>query len=198
MNNTATWVGSIATVVAAIIALLQYLDVPSDVSDPANGSKEKIPSSTPSPKMKNSLSGFLDVSEILIQSSTPTWLQISEVIAIDASTGKDLALQSKGAEVMVSSLYSGSEEKYVIDGYGPSPFPKIFHSGAPDSSQFLRVTLKKQAKLKSITIMGRVDSFSSRDIYNLTLFNDKNEKILERKDLSAISEDHAVTIELND
>lgn len=151
------------------------------------------------PKTEPPSPGISGVSEILIQSNVPTVLQISEIVAVDASTGDDLALQSKGAKVIASSLFGrGASELYAIDGDGPSRFPNIYHSKGAGLQEYLRVKLKQPAKLKSVTIMGRADCCSNRDIFNLTLFDDKGEQILRKNNLSAAGSSHSVTIDLMD
>ena len=131
----------------------------------------------------------INVSEIRITPSalnTDGWLQISEVVATETGTGNDLALASAGASTAASSNWtiSGpSDESFTIDGNGPSAFPFIFHSNENDGTSFLSVFLASPSSLDSVTIFGRTDTASYRDIYNLTLLDSSGAVLFSAADL---------------
>jgi hypothetical protein len=108
--------------------------------------------------------------KIRVTSAIPTWLQIAELQAIEAITGKNVALASNGATAVGSSNYAGTNPGKAIDGICPAKYPDIFHSNGPGAAEFLEITLDQPANLASLTLYGRVD-FSSRDSYNITIFN---------------------------
>jgi len=116
------------------------------------------------------------VTSIKISNALPDWLQVSEVIATQTGTGTDVALASQGATATTTSnyadYYGGSDAPgYAIDGIGPSNYPYIYHSGSPDGSDYLLITLAGGFDLSSLTIQGRIDCCDSRDLYNYQLFN---------------------------
>ena len=101
-----------------------------------------------------------NVSKIRITPSvlnTNGYLQASEVMAISADTGLDLALTSGGATTVGSSNYGHSSGVSAIDGVAPSGFPNIFHSDSNDGSPFLEISLAVPSTLDDIIIYGRSD-----------------------------------------
>jgi hypothetical protein len=112
------------------------------------------------------------ITSIRINNAEPSWLQVSEVIAIQTGTGTDVALASQGATATASSNYGGSDSPaYAIDGVGPSSYPYIYHSAGADGSDWLLITLASGFNLSSLTIQGRTDCCANRDLYNYQLFN---------------------------
>jgi len=147
----------------------------------------------------SSFAGLTDVSKIVItpsMSNTEGWLQVSEVIAVEADTGNDLALSSVGAIATGSSNFSSSDASFTIDGIGPSDHPQIFHSNEDDGTSFLNIVLASPSELDSITLFGRVDCCSNRDIYNIALFDSSGTLLFGANDLNATSSFHSVSIDL--
>ncbi len=146
-----------------------------------------------------SFAGLINVSKITITPSTLNtegWLQVSEVVAIETITGNDLALSSAGATATGSSNWPGSNANFAIDGNGPSPFPNIFHSNENNGSSFLDIVLATPSELDAILLFGRTDCCSSRDIYNISLFDSNGSLLFSKNDLDATSASHSVTINL--
>ncbi len=115
--------------------------------------------------------GLIGVKSIEISSAVPTWLQVSEVVAIEAGTGNDLALSSAGATA-TGSIYGpspGSSPNFAIDGVGPTGFPNIFHSATAAATEVLTITLASASELTSLTLFGRTNCCSDRNIYNVSL-----------------------------
>ena len=147
------------------------------------------------PPIENS-NGIGAVKRIKISSAINNWIQISEVVAIEALTGNDVALSDLGAKAEPSSTGYGGEAFNAIDGVGPAGHPRIFHSGAADSSQYLMVTLSKPTKLSEIKIMGRADNYSSRDVFNVVLYDENKEVILSKNNLDARSSNNTAALNL--
>jgi len=149
--------------------------------------------------------GLIGVSQIRITSSaniTDSWLQISEVIAKESITGDDLALTTENASVSSSGNHgihgSGhSEEKFVIDGVAPGNWfnNEIYHSDSSNSA-WLTVDLATPSELDSITLFGRTDCCSYRDIYSIELFNVHGGSLFSAENLSANNVNHLVSINL--
>jgi len=140
-----------------------------------------------------------DVSKIVITPSvlnTQGWLQISEVIATETGTGNDLALSSMGAVATGSSNWPGSSPNYAINGIAPSSFPYIFHSNENNGSSFLNIELASPSELDSITLFGRTDCCSFRDIYDIALFNSSGILLFQANDLDATGSSHSVSINI--
>jgi hypothetical protein len=109
--------------------------------------------------------------EIVVTSAVNNWLQVAQVIAIQAGTGKDVALASNGAVAYAPNQWNAtSVPANAIDGVYPSSFPNIYHSGVSIGA-FLDVTLAHPADLSSLTIYGRVDCCATRDDYNVSIRN---------------------------
>jgi len=146
------------------------------------------------------LAGLDDVKSIIITSSklnASGWLQVSEVIATQTGTGKDLSHISEGAIASNSSSFSKeSNATNVISGVAPARYPKIFHSGRNDKNPTIKITLAVGSELDSITLYGRADCCENRDIYDLVLVDSTGKIIFQKSDLSASNSSHFVRIDL--
>ena len=112
------------------------------------------------------------VANIIVTSALPDYIQVSELIATQAGTGKDVALASQGATTSVFSNYgTGDSPAYAIDGIISTTYPNMYHSGGTSAAEFLKVILAAPADLSSLTIYGRSDCCTNRDFYNVTLTN---------------------------
>ena len=132
------------------------------------------------------------------RSNRARWLQISEVVATETGTGKDIALSASNATAKGSSSYSNqSHANHAISGVGPNRYPNIFHSGSRDNSPNLKITLNQSSDLESITIFGRADGNSRRDIYDLTLIDKNGKTILKRENLNATNSSHAIKVDFS-
>jgi hypothetical protein len=143
--------------------------------------------------------GLPNVSSIKITSSVGDNLQVSEVIAKETGTGDDLALRSKGATATGSTLYQGSPDSpdYAIDGIGPSAYPNIFHSATKSSCESLLVKLASPSSIDTLTIYGRTDQCSERDVYNVELLDILGNTLFSAQNNNANNVDHIVTITLS-
>ena len=145
-----------------------------------------------------SFAGLSGVKTIVItaaKANTSGYLQISEVIATQSGSGKDLALATEGAVATASSSYSNANANNAISGVGPDRYPDIFHSGGGDKTATLNITLAKESDLESIILYGRADGFFSRDIYDIKLKDASGNIIFSRSNLNASSASHSVSID---
>ena len=141
--------------------------------------------------------GLIGVTDIEVRSNALTWIQISELIATQTGTATDVALAANGAIASAFSTYgSGSSTAFAIDGTGPSAFSSIYHSLGTSASEFLNVSLSAAYELDSITIMGRTDCCSDRDVYNVTLFGAAGNVLFSSVGADANNTGHSVTISL--
>lgn len=114
--------------------------------------------------------------KIRVTSAVPEWLQIAELQAVEAITGKNVALASNGGTAVGSGNYDpASVPGKAIDGIGPAQFPDIYHSNGAGADEFLEITLAAPANLASVTLFGRAyerAGRTERDFYNITILND--------------------------
>lgn len=119
----------------------------------------------------SAFAGLVGVSSIQISNTHNDWLQVAEFQAFNMSA-IDVALASLGATVSAPSTWDGSSlPGKAIDGSTNGVFPNIFHSGGMGASQILTITLASIQELASISIWGRTDCCSNRDIYNVSFFD---------------------------
>lgn len=142
--------------------------------------------------------GLIGVTDIVIKNSLPSYLQVSEVVATESITGQDLALLTEGASTSFLSYGWGGIGDYAINGYGPNGHWEApgyeYHSAGASASEFLKITLAAVSELDEITIMGRTDCCSSRDVYDLFVYGETGNLLFEAYDLSANNADHSVTV----
>lgn len=125
------------------------------------------------------------------------YLQVSEVVAIQTGTGKDLALASAGAIATSAPSYSkASNASNTISGMAPDTYPKIYHSKKNDGSPWLKITFAKAIELESISIYGRKGSHYNRDFYNLSLHDVKGNLIFTQSNLDAANSTNVITAQL--
>ncbi|KXI21138.1 PEP-CTERM sorting domain-containing protein [Photobacterium sanguinicancri] len=147
----------------------------------------------------NAHAGLMGVSEIVIKNSINKWIQISEVQATETGTGNDLALSSAGATATGSGNWSAtSSPDKAIDGAGPLDYPFMYHSDGKGPSEFLKIVLGSPSELDSLSIFGRTGCCSSRDVFDVYLYNDKQELLFSGTKYSAYNPQHMVTIDLPD
>lgn len=143
--------------------------------------------------------GLSDVKSIVITPSKlnkSRWLQVSEVVAVQSKTGADLALKSVGASSSSSSSYSkAANHSHVISGVAPDSYPRIYHSKTNDGSAWVKVTLNKASELDSVIIYGRANGHSSRDVYDVYLFNVAGKIIHKKAHLNADNQSHSVRVD---
>jgi hypothetical protein len=141
--------------------------------------------------------GLIGVKTLRIDGLLSEFLQVTEVIATQTGTGTDLALASLGATVTGSPTLGPLSQfgpAHAIDGDShPSPY-NIFHSAG--GGAFLLVELADAFELDSVTLFGRWDCCSDRDIYSLSLLNAGGDVLFSASDLSANNPLHSVTVNL--
>ena len=111
-----------------------------------------------------------------------SYTQIAELKAFDIH-GVDMALASNGATASAPNTWQdfnggvstaaanaidGSTDGNYLDG-------AIFHSGTAGASGYLDVTLATPTDLSRLSIFGRTDCCTWRDIYSVTIYNSSND-----------------------
>jgi len=142
----------------------------------------------------------IGVNQIKITSTNTTSLQISEVVAI--SGGFDVALTSAGATTAdggwgwPSTGANNSHPGHTIDGIAPSGWPNIFHSNSPGAGEFLTVILSGSYNIDSLSIFGRNDCCSGRDIYDVELLDASGSLLFSANGQSANNAAHEAVVVL--
>ncbi len=140
---------------------------------------------------------------ILIFNSKRTWIQVSEVVAIERRTGVNVAAARNGAHASARNQYapnSGAEN--AIDSAMPPARsfhdrPGIYHSGTEGPPAELEITFAHPADLSRLTVYGRTDCCSDRDVYRFELL-DRHGRILQSGVIAADNRDHAGTVMFDD
>ncbi|WP_426192223.1 PEP-CTERM sorting domain-containing protein [Massilia sp. DWR3-1-1] len=121
------------------------------------------------------------------------YLQVAEVIAVQAGTGLDVALASLGATAVGSSNHPNSSAASAIDGSISGVFPNIFHS-AGGVNDMLTITFASSFDLSGLTIFGRSDCCSGRDIYDVRFYDATGGLLFTQLGASANNSAHAVAV----
>ena len=143
----------------------------------------------------------IDAKTIKLTTAGGVVLQVGELVALDF-LGTDVALASEGAVATANQVYSdayggqNTGPQNAIDGVMPFyrsyyDNPTFFHALNP--AGFLNVTLAAPKNLASLSIYGRTDCCSERDIYNVEIFNSSNVSIFSGR-LDARNSDHVATV----
>lgn len=143
--------------------------------------------------------GLMNVSTIEIESAVGSWLQISEIIAWDSISNTDLALSSAGATASATDYYLGnlscssntSDASCVLNGSGPMAWTNIFHGGSGSGASILTITLATPSELSWFEILGRTDCCSSRDVYNVSMYDAQGVELFTAHNVSAFNQEHS-------
>ena len=144
---------------------------------------------------------LLDARTIVIGSQLDTMtspLQVAEVVARETGTGTDVAL---GATATATSefQFGGGEAFHAVDGDTGGSFlgNGIYHNNsATDPAAKLTVTLSQGYSLDSLSIYGRTDCCSDRDLYTLSIFNSAGNELYSAR-LDA-RQTHVATVTFSD
>ena len=149
--------------------------------------------------------GLIGVSEIRIYNGLNQALQVSEVVAIETSTGSDVALAENGAIAShgaPGSRTDGSAPSFAIDGVAPAAHPNEFHSINPalngGITDFLIITFDDPVELDSLSVYGRTDGWSQRDVYDVEFYDLSGNLLHSLFDLDARGATHMAMAELPD
>lgn len=138
--------------------------------------------------------GAPSIKKIVISSAEPTWLQVSEVVALDG-TGNDQAIA--GNATASGSAYGGGGDgnspQWAIDGVAGSTYPRIYHSATSSGNEALTVEFKTAVQLQSVSVFGRSD-FAARDVYDVRIFDSNGAEVFFAEDQSANNSQNQVHI----
>jgi hypothetical protein len=124
------------------------------------------------------------------------YLQVAELVAMDFSA-HDVAYAGMGGSVYAPDQYSStSQPSNAIDGATPLArsyydSPGIYHSQF-STGGYLNVFFAPTT-LSSLSIYGRTDCCSARDVYNISIFNAAGQSLYSGV-LNADNSDHVATV----
>jgi hypothetical protein len=118
--------------------------------------------------------GLMGVKSITVTKTAGStqYIQVSELQAFEAGTGNNVALATAGGVATAPSTWNGdSTPDKAIDGlFSDLTFPNMFHNLGNVSNEFLTITLLNATELNSLTIYGRSDCCSDRDIFDVAFY----------------------------
>lgn len=127
------------------------------------------------------------------------YMQIAEIQAFQTGTGNNVALSSAGATAFAPNQWSAdSGAAKAIDGtVGPLIFPNMYHS-AGGETDYLSITLSAPYELSSLTLFGRADCCSVRDVFDLNFYDASGALLYTSLGASAANANHSFTLALPD
>lgn len=145
--------------------------------------------------------GLIGVKDIVVTKtagSTP-YIQIAELQAFQTGTGTNVALASNGGSASAPNSWDGnSTASKAIDGlFSNLSFPNMYHSSGT-AGDFLKISLASVTELDSLTIFGRSDCCSVRDIFDINFFGADGNLLYTATGVDATNEDHFATLQLPD
>ncbi len=146
------------------------------------------------------------VSKIVIRSAASSGsqiIQLAEVVARRQSDNADVAQQSAGATATVVSTYANNISRYGVDNAidgstapGRDSNSNYYHSGT-GANQQVTITLAQPEQLSNLTLIGRADCCSSRDVYDVSLLGANDQVLANYPSLSANTGSHLVNVQFS-
>lgn len=131
-------------------------------------------------------------------------VQLAEVVARRESDNTDVATSAASASATVVETYSANTSLYgvskAIDGAtdpGRDSLRNYYHSGT-GAGQLVTVTLQNVESLSSLTLVGRADCCSNRDVYDVTLLGSTGGALASFSGLNANNGSNSVTVQLSE
>lgn len=118
--------------------------------------------------------GLVGVKDIRVtRGAVDNDLQIVELQAFESLTGANIALASVGTVATASSVFAAGDPnptKAIDDQYADQTFPNMFHSSGGSSTDWLNISFTSAKELDSVTMYGRSDCCTYRNVYNLSFY----------------------------
>jgi len=133
---------------------------------------------------------------IHITNTAVNYLQVAEVVASQFGTGIDKALTTQGGTATALTTYQPgvSDPINAIDGNtGGNYYTDHIYSSNFATSDYLDVTLAAPTTLSSLTLYGRTDCCSGRDLYTVSISNAAG-TVLYSGNLDATGVTHSATV----
>lgn len=145
--------------------------------------------------------GLMGVTDIRITKTagSTVYIQLTEVQAFQTGTGTNVALASNGATASALNQWNGdSPASKAIDGQTANmDFPNMYHS-LGTAADYLHISLGMASELSSLTLFGRTDCCSNRDIFDVSFFGANGQLLYTQMGVDATGSTHMATIALPD
>jgi hypothetical protein len=134
--------------------------------------------------------------EVTKTAGSTQWIQVSEFQAFQTTTGNNAALATAGAVATAGDSWDGSSPaSKAIDGFFSNlTFPNMFHNGY--GSNALNIVLANATELSNVTIYGRSDCCSNRDIFDIKFYGVNKELLFTKTGADATNSLHKVDFAL--
>ncbi len=143
--------------------------------------------------------GLVGVTDIRITKTagSTVWMQLTEVQAFESGTGTNVALASNGASATALNQWNASSPaSKAIDGQSANMnFPNMYHS-LGTAADYLNISLGMASELDSVTLFGRSDCCSSRDIFDVAFFGANGQLLYTMIGANATGSTHMVSFDL--
>lgn len=144
--------------------------------------------------------GLVGVKDIKVTKTAGSsqFIQVTELQAFQTGTGDNLALATAGAVASAPSTWNGnSTPGKAIDGqFANMTFPNMFHNLGNLPNEFLNISLAAATELSSLTIYGRSDCCSERDIFDISFFGVNGDLLFTYGGADATNGAHMVSFDL--
>ncbi len=146
--------------------------------------------------------GLVGVKDIRITKTAGStqYIQITELQAFESGTGLNKALATAGGVATAPSTWNAaSTPGKAIDGQTSNmTFPNMFHNLGNVSNEYLNISLAAATELDSITIFGRSDCCSFRDIFDVSFFGLNGDLLYTLQGVNATNNLHMANAALPD
>jgi hypothetical protein len=117
--------------------------------------------------------GLIGVTDIRITKTagSTVYIQLTEVQAFQSATGTNVALASNGGIAFAPNVWNAtSPASNAIDGLSADMnFPNMYHS-LGTAADYLKITFAGATELSSVSLFGRSDCCSERDIFDVRFY----------------------------
>lgn len=145
--------------------------------------------------------GLIGVKDIIVTKTAGSteYIQVAELQAFQSGTGVNVALASNGGSASAPNSWNGeSTASKAIDGlFSDLSFPNMYHSTGL-ATDFLKISLASVTELDSLTIFGRSDCCSFRDIFNISFLGADGSVLYTATGVDATGSTHMATLQLPD
>lgn len=143
--------------------------------------------------------GLMGVTDIRITKTagSTVYIQLTEVQAFQTGTGTNVALAANGGIAFAPNQWNGSSPaSKAIDGQSANMnFPNMYHSQGT-AGDYLKITFGMATELSSVTLFGRSDCCSNRDIFDVAFYGANGQLLYTQLGANATGSTHMVNFAL--
>lgn len=143
--------------------------------------------------------GLMGVTDIRITKTagSTNYIQLTEVQAFQTGTGTNVALAANGGIAFAPNVWNAtSPASKAIDGQSANKsFPNMYHSQGT-AADYLKITFAMASELSSVTLFGRSDCCSNRDIFDVRFYGAQGQLLHTQLGANATGSAHMVNFTL--